>query len=178
MLSLVRLHHIIAHSVTSNRGEGSKRFLFKSFLWEWKAMWERNPGNEEELQQGSHARRRDLEMMKQRPTLEQRALQILQVPSLSKPIQEAKPPQHTLSHFMPSHKRLISAERWSLKPDKSFTPFTGKTNTFTSPEYLFSVAGSRFIQNLCLCLFVKMGVRWLLKIAPLTHFFNRTHRHC
>lgn len=62
---------------------------------------------------------RDLEMMKQKPTLEQRALQILQVPSLSKPIQEAKPPpQHTLSHFMPSHKRLISAERWSLKPDK------------------------------------------------------------
>lgn len=35
---------------------------------------------------------RDLEMMKQKPTLEQRALQILQVPSLSKPIQEAKPP--------------------------------------------------------------------------------------
>lgn len=33
---------------------------------------------------------RDGEMMKQEPTLEQRALQILKVPSLSKPIQEAK----------------------------------------------------------------------------------------
>lgn len=40
---------------------------------------------------------RDLEMMKQKPTLEQRALQILQVPSLSKPIQEAKPPPPTHS---------------------------------------------------------------------------------
>ena len=66
-------------------------------------MRERNPENEEELQQGSHARRWDLEMMKQKPTLEQRALQILQVPSLSKPIQEAKLSviscPHTASHL-------------------------------------------------------------------------------
>lgn len=105
MLSLVCLSHIIAHSVTSVTGEGSKHFLFKWFLWEWKAMWVRNPENEEELQQGSHARLRDLEMMKQKPTLEQRALQIFQVPSLSKPIQQATnpPPPLTFSHFMPSH---------------------------------------------------------------------------
>lgn len=70
-----------------------------------------------ELQQGSHARLRDLEMMKQKPTLEQRFLQISQVPSLSKSIQQATPshtpPPHPHPNVQPFHARtqfLIQTE--------------------------------------------------------------------
>lgn len=153
MLSVVRLHHITAHSVTSDRGDGSKHFLFKWFLWEWKAMWEKNPENEEELQQGSHARQpgpgddeTEAHFRTEIPTN-------LTSPQFIKANPGGRAPT-PLQSFHALTQLLISAERWGLKPDKS-SPHLPGSRTPSFPRNICSGAAWRFILNLCLCLFVK-----------------------
>jgi len=79
-----------------------------------KAIWARNRENEEELQQGSHARHRDLEMMKQKPTLEQRTPKSLTSPPVYQS-QSRRQSRPLPSHFMPSRSfsSLQGGEVWN-----------------------------------------------------------------
>lgn len=112
MLSLVRLRHIIAHSVTSDGGEGSEH-VSTAFSGNQRQNERENPENEEELQQGSHARfpgRGDDETGAHFRTESPTNLKSPQFIKANPGGEAQSPPRPSLSHFMPSRSFLSPEE--------------------------------------------------------------------
>lgn len=127
-------------------------------------------------------------MMKQKPTLEQRFLQISQVPSLSKSIQQANPPLPPSSPSSPPHPPPASQHSAISCPHAVFSSKQGGKvwNQINSSPHLLASGTPLFPQKtsseqlgwrISPCLFVK-EYAMATKNSSIDPFLQEIRRHC